>query len=539
MGIKHFVSRIRHLPRGSVLLYAAVSATILIAGYSLYRTEEQQIRSSREKELSAIARLKAQWIHDWREKVKDDAFMIVDSPFIVESIPRWMVSEDAGITNRLLVRFRSFQKHYGYRDVLLVDVNGKVRLNLLETRPSLAEEALKCLDTALKSHAPVLTDLYQWPEDASPQLDVIAPLYASSQESGEAFGAVILRVDPATALFPLLQTWPSESESAETLLVRKEGDQVVFLNELRHRKGTILNLRIPLTQTEVPAVKGARGETGTVLGTDYRGIEVLAVLDPVQDSNWILVSKVDTQEAFSAWRAHSRIVLALILVLLVGAFCLFAFYWQRQRSQHYRALYKSERERLALTKHFEYLIKYANDIILLADQDARIIEANDSAVAAYGYTLDELRELHMSNLVAPEERGKHLETLQESQEEGSALYETVHQKKDGTRFNVEVSTRFIEIEGVPFLQKIIRDVTERKQAQEKLEQSERKFRLLFENMTTGFALHKIILDRDGRPADYEFVEVNPAFERTHGAQSGEHCWPSSAGGVACNGGILG
>ena len=56
-------------------------------------------------------------------------------------------------------------------------------------------------------------------------------------------------------------------------------------------------------------------------------------------------------------------------------------------------------------------------------------------------------------------------------------------------------------------------------ALEKIEESESKYRLLFENMTTGFALHEMIYDEDGAPVDYRFLEVNPAFERLTGAQA--------------------
>ena len=45
-----------------------------------------------------------------------------------------------------------------------------------------------------------------------------------------------------------------------------------------------------------------------------------------------------------------------------------------------------------------------------------------------------------------------------------------------------------------------------------LQESERKFRLLFESMTSGFALHEIIRDAAGKPIDYRYLQVNPAFE---------------------------
>jgi PAS domain S-box-containing protein len=52
-----------------------------------------------------------------------------------------------------------------------------------------------------------------------------------------------------------------------------------------------------------------------------------------------------------------------------------------------------------------------------------------------------------------------------------------------------------------------------------LQESEKKYRILFSNMINGFAYHKIILDQHGKPVDYEFLEMNPAFEKLTGLQS--------------------
>ncbi|MCX8119177.1 MAG: diguanylate cyclase, partial [Desulfobacterota bacterium] len=70
---------------------------------------------------------------------------------------------------------------------------------------------------------------------------------------------LVFEMDPNQFLCPLLQSWPVPSQTAETLLVRREGEEVVFLNDLRHRKNTALNLRFSMKEENLPAAMAVRG----------------------------------------------------------------------------------------------------------------------------------------------------------------------------------------------------------------------------------------------------------------------------------------
>ena len=89
--------------------------------------------------------------------------------------------------------------------------------------------------------------------------------------------------------------------------------------------------------------------------------------------------------------------------------------------------------------------------------------------------------------------------------------------KDGHKIPYEYrATAFKNSDGNQLIVSIGRDFTERKKAEEKIKQSEENYRSLFENMNEGFAYHKVIADDHNKPIDYEYIEVNPAFEKLTG-----------------------
>ncbi|HEY9180455.1 MAG TPA: response regulator, partial [Candidatus Baltobacteraceae bacterium] len=114
------------------------------------------------------------------------------------------------------------------------------------------------------------------------------------------------------------------------------------------------------------------------------------------------------------------------------------------------------------------LAKHARDIILFIRRSTgQIVEANAAALSAYGYTLEEMRGLNARDLRSPETR-RRLDAELDVAEETPLIFETVHIRKDGSTFPVEVAAQAVRIDGEKLMVSIIRDITERRLAQQEL-----------------------------------------------------------------------
>jgi PAS domain S-box-containing protein len=168
-----------------------------------------------------------------------------------------------------------------------------------------------------------------------------------------------------------------------------------------------------------------------------------------------------------------------------------------------------------ILKRYQLLSQYAHDIILFVRSDGRIIEANDAALLTYGYRRDELLELRIEDLRAGDP--PEVIAMQIAQaDSGGIIFEAVHRCKGGKLIPVEVSSRGVTMGGERVLLSIIRDISDRREAEELLRESERRYRTLFENMRDGFAYCRMLYDGSGSPVDFIYLDVNSAFERLTG-----------------------
>ncbi len=459
----------RRSPYPAALLFLLATATITVVAYRFHQTDKAVIENEVRNQLLAVADLKVRQLTDWREERLGDAHVLMANRMMMPAIER-ILAGTAGTRERddVLAWLTSLCEHLHYADALLANRRGEVVLKVGRAMgPERHFEELA--REVFRKGAPVLRDFHAGQPGFPAHLGMNLPLARTAQSPP--LGALLLGIDPAKHLYPLMQLWPVPSRTAETLLVRREGNRVVFLNDLRHAKNAALTLTIPLTHTDVPAVQAVLGKEGIVSGPDYRGEPVLAAVRRVPGTSWFLVAKVDADEVHAPIRRRSIHSLLIVSLLILSAGAVIFQLWRRQQLRFYKEKYQAELDRRALLGHYDYLTRFANDIIILADESGRIIEANDSAVSAYGYSREELlgkpgRELRDASTVDRFE-----EDWRHAAKQGGGIVETLHRRKDGSVLSVEVSMRTIEVEGKKLYQSIIRDISERQAMVEKLSET--------------------------------------------------------------------
>lgn len=318
------------------LFFAFVTLSIIVTAIGLvaYALVADSIRQREYQQLSAIAEFKKDQIINWLAERRDDIQVYLDTPFFAEALSNVMAGTALNNDEQLAFRLDVTRKAHGYVGTEILTLDGQVVADSGNTGGHGAEFQAAAR-RALEQSGPVLLDLHR-PDPAGPvRLAYVAAVRDVHRHERPAVGWVVFTVDPERAFYPMLGAWPTTSTSGETFIVRRDGDDVLFLSNLRHRNDKPLSLRFPLSRREVPAVQAVTRGNGTYEGVDYRGKPVLTATRQIAGTPWMLLSKIDQVEVFAEIRIAGEICSALILsgIIIVGLVLVMAWRNLRLRNQ--------------------------------------------------------------------------------------------------------------------------------------------------------------------------------------------------------------
>ncbi len=476
------------IPWPLIILFLVLSAGELVVGLLYYRYHRTHMLNDTKQELSAIANLMVRTLSQWRNERINDGSYLNESALLSENFFRFNNNQESMILREELRKnLRGLVDNYDYSAALFVDHDLRVRLNYPDGDSILGDYLRQSLPAFLKRGEVRLTDIYRSPEMNYDHLDLIIPLRNGHDSGNRIFGALILRIDPREVLFRLIRTWPLPSRTSEAYLVKQDGDEVVYLSNLKYYDSTDL-IRKSITEEKLAGTMALQGIQESDEAVDYRGVKVIVAMKKIPQLPWFMVAKVDREEILGRLNFEFRQIFMITFLFILITALLFGLLWWNQRVRFYRTRYETELEHLALVRHFDYILKYANDVIMLFNKDLKVIEANDQALEKYQYERNELIGKRFPDLLPDRKSGRYRDVIGILDREGHHTFEEIHKRRDGTTFPVEISARRIMMEGLVYYQTIGRDITERKHSEEILRASEERFRKIFEESPIGTAM---------------------------------------------------
>ena len=463
-----------------ILIFMLLVTGILSTGYLYSRNLQSHFRRQAEAELAAIADFKVKELQQWRRQRFDDASLFFQNP-VVSTLVSQLLSDSGDLEKlrQLQIWLQKFQENSDYEKVFLTDVNGIEKFAVpLDDK---YEENIKKADyiQAAQSRQITFLDVYRDSFGQRLFLDVIVPIF-NSPNWDKLLGFLVFRIDPEHFLFPMIRRWPITNKTAECLLVRRDGNDVLFINELRFNKNAALSLRFPLTKKDLPAAKAAQGKEGAVEGIDYRGVRVLAVSRIVADSPWYIVAKIDEDEIERPLYERLLWIAGLISSLLFGSGTIVGFIWRNQQVQFYRFKYIAAQATEDSEKNLLLIFESSKDGIMVANAETKqFVVANKAICDMLGYSREELLSLSVKDIHPMEEVPIIVEKFESQvREEISIVANVPMKRRDGSIFYADINTTLIEYGKTTCLLGTFRDITDRMQAEARIEHLNRVLRAI-------------------------------------------------------------
>ncbi|GAB3552393.1 hypothetical protein GCM10027343_37920 [Noviherbaspirillum agri] len=463
----------------AVGVFSALFILSLLASYLVYRRlvegEEQRVRVT----LNSAADVRASAVSGWAQERLGDVTAFSGGPFLGEAIHGWLAqgAPDNEAKQQILEQLKVIQSTYGYLDVCIYDINGRMRLSTEEGDENVKHEFdLGEKQTAMRAFASNQTEvssIRQAPAgyDARRVVYFASPLSSRNEQTGKLPSAMVATASVDMLLDAFIRSSPIMAASTEAFLVEILGDQVV-VSTSSEKSSHFEDLNIlPITPEEF--VKAASTPQTTFLLRSRLGSMMVSVARRIDGVPWYLVTMVDRNAAQASLQQIAWLVTAAAagLLLLMGAAVL--FWWREREGQFQYQSLQAATEQALLRRQYDFLSKYANDLIVLTDADGSIVEANDKATQLLGRSRAELVDTSFWSLLPDSCSPPPSESRENLRTHGAAVFEAATPGGNGNASgrHIEINARAIEQQGRHYVQMIGRDITERRQSEAALRES--------------------------------------------------------------------
>lgn len=444
-----------------MLMFFSLAMIVPLVGIGIVNVYSPEVERNAYADLQTIVDLKTEPIELWLEERRGDARALAKSRILIEQMNRLAHKGNEDLARFIHNRLEAVRHAYSYESMLLLTPQGQPRL--IVGKQTELPAVTRALIAPAASTGNVQSSDFFLDEQGMPRLDIVVPLRPDIDDR-KPVGFLVLRADLTKFLLPLIAKWPGTSSSAETLLIRGQGDTVVHLNDLRHATAT----RQPgqsERETLSAMIPFGEAQQGTAAGVDYRGEPVFAAYRTLTSSEWYLLAKVDKREVFMQLWTLVFWIGAVILMAIAAISVVLLQLWRQHQRAHELALAVRTAEQDRLLKYF-YELPFIG--MAITSPDARKwLRFNDQLCQMLGYSHEELATKTWAELTHPDDIRNHItqfERVLGGESEGYAVNQRFI-RKDGSIMLANIDVKCVRAQDgkVDYFVAMIRDITEQEQ----------------------------------------------------------------------------
>jgi PAS domain S-box-containing protein len=424
-----------------LLMFIVFCTGMMTIGYLTIQRFNERFRIQVENRLNSIAELKVNWLTEWRSNKLGDAEAIRNNPVFQRLASRFLRNpSDAESRKQLEAWFLALNNSHEYIRISLLDTKCRDRISIPRGIYPVPEHLQREMTALLGVNKTDFLDFHCDSINGPVHLSLTFPV-RDPDKHGPPSGLIVIRIDPGRHLYPLIREWPLPSKSAETLIVRREGDDVLFLNDTRFRPGSALTLRYPVDTPLLPAAMAVSGQNGIVQGKDYRGVPVVAAVRSVPDSPWFIIAREDISESFAPLRTRIRETIFFFAVMIIATGLGLWLIWRTREMGHQKASLRAAANLRESLDRFRMANRATFDVIWDWNVSTGHFWVNENFGAAFGYRPEEIG-LDLQTRTArihPEDAGLVDQSLREAMRSGRESWSAQYRflRRDGRYAEVE------------------------------------------------------------------------------------------------------
>lgn len=280
-----------------------------------------------------------------------------------------------------------------HEGMAIVDNEGKILLSTGDF-PVVDNELDVAVNKTMQKGEVTIHGIYSIENDL-PRLIIVVPVRAiqATRDSSAYPGAVVSVINPELTLYKILAQHWLTTQTDETMIVNGNESDTVYMSPLA--AGRAVFHRDSLSNSELAANFGRMNVGEFALKKDYKGTAVLVTARNIENTDWVLVQKINASEALRESREHQEFVLTVFLLAVFVVTLLFIAIWRHSTS------IRLQKARDVLAARTELLIAVSDNIrdpIFLLDQKNHFVFVNKALSSCAEASIEEVRGLPINHV---------------------------------------------------------------------------------------------------------------------------------------------